>query len=59
AIATFIYSFLRTKAKASHLYCVVGTSTFILLLGVMSHFLTLEYPQGLLQNYVELPWPLQ
>jgi len=37
----------------------IGTASFILLLGAMSHFLTLEYPQGILQEYVTLPWPLQ
>ena len=59
AVSTFIYSFIRLKAKMSHLGCAIGTGGFVLLLGIMSYFLTLEYPQGLLQNYVKLPWPLQ
>jgi hypothetical protein len=31
-------------------------STGILFLGTMSHFLTLRYPGGLLQAYLEMPW---
>ena len=57
--AAFIYAFLRVRAGSSHLVCIVYTATFVLLLGVMSHFLVLYYPQGLLQDYVTLPWPLQ
>ncbi len=59
AVSIFIYSFLRFKARTSHLGCAFGTVCFIFLLGIMSHFLTLEYPQGLLQSYLTLPWPLQ
>jgi len=59
AVSAFIYSFLRVKAQASYLGSAIGTASFILLLGAMSHFLTLEYPQGILQEYVTLPWPLQ
>jgi putative tricarboxylic transport membrane protein len=57
--AAFIYTFLRLRARSSHLVCAVYTGVFVLLLGAMSHFLVLYYPQGLLQNYVTLPWPLQ
>ena len=57
--AAFIYLFLRRRAQASHLLCAGYTAVFVLLLGIMSHFLVLYYPQGLLQDYVTLPWPLQ
>lgn len=57
--AVFIYTFLRVRAQSSHFFCAVYTGVFVLLLGIMSHFLVLYYPQGLLQNYVTLPWPLQ
>ncbi len=57
--AIFIYTFLRLRAHASHLVCTIYTGAFVLLLGIMSHFLVLYYPQGLLQDYVALPWPLQ
>lgn len=57
--AAFIYAFLRIRARSSHLFCAAYTGVFVLLLGIMSHFLVLYYPQGLLQDYVTLPWPLQ
>ena len=58
-VASFIYAFMRVKAKVPHWACALGAGTFVLLLGVLSHLLSLEYPQGLLQDYVTLPWPLQ
>jgi hypothetical protein len=57
--AAFIYAFLRVHARSTHVVCLAYTATFVLLLGAMSHFLVLYYPQGLLQDYVTLPWPLQ
>jgi len=58
-IAAFIYAFMRVKARVPHWSCALGAAIFVLLLGILSHLLSLEYPQGLLQNYVTLPWPLQ
>lgn len=58
-IGSFIYLFIRRKAGMSHVGCAVSAAAFILLLGALSHFMTLRYPEGLLQDYVTLPWPLQ
>jgi len=58
-IASFIYVFVRHKARMSHLGCAISAGIFILLLGTLSHFMTLRYPEGILQDYVTLPWPLQ
>ncbi len=58
-ISAFIYAFMRVKARVPHWACALGAAVFVLLLGILSHLLALEYPQGLLQDYVELPWPLQ
>jgi hypothetical protein len=58
-IGSFIYVFIRLKARLSHLGCAISAGAFILLLGTLSHFMTLEYPEGILQSYVTLPWPLQ
>jgi putative tricarboxylic transport membrane protein len=58
-IASFIYIFIRLKAGLSHFYCAISAGVFVLLLGALSHFMTLRYPEGLLQSYVTLPWPLQ
>lgn len=58
-IAVFIYSFMRVKARCSHVACAVGAAVFVLLLGLLSERLVLQYPEGLLQSYMTLPWPLQ
>jgi putative tricarboxylic transport membrane protein len=58
-IGTFIYFFVRLKAGLSHLGSAISAGAFVLLLGILSHFMTLMYPEGLLQSYVTLPWPLQ
>ena len=58
-IATFIYVFIRRKAGLSHLACAISAAAFVLLLGALSHFMTLRYPEGVLQEFVTLPWPLQ
>jgi len=58
-VSAFIYAFMRVKARVPHWACVLGATAFVLVLGTLSHFLTLEYPQGILQDYVTLPWPLQ
>ena len=58
-IASFIYAFMRVKARVPHWACALGAGAFVLLLGVLSHLLALEYPRGLLQSYIDLPWPLQ
>jgi hypothetical protein len=58
-VGTFIYAFVRLKARMSHLGCAISAGAFILLLGALSHFMTLRYPEGLLQDFVTLPWPLQ
>jgi TctA family transporter len=58
-IGSFIYVFVRLKAGLSHLGCAIYAGVFIMLLGTLSHFMTLQYPEGILQSYVTLPWPLQ
>ena len=50
---------MRLKGGLSRFASVLSAGAFILLLGLLSHFMTLMYPEGLLQSYVTLPWPLQ
>jgi hypothetical protein len=54
--ALFIFSFLQVKAGNAPIKHALMASTGILFLGTMSHFLTLRYPGGLLQAYLEMPW---
>ena len=58
-VGIFIYLFVRLKGGLSRFASVLSAGAFILLLGLLSHFMTLMYPEGLLQSYVTLPWPLQ
>jgi len=59
-LGVFIYiaTFLRIKAGARWIWCIVGAFGAVALLSTLGHFLALRYPQGLLQNMFELPWPL-
>jgi len=60
-VATFTYVFLRVKGGVRHAYCALNSFIFICVLGTVQHFMTLEYPRGVLQLYlgVNLPWPFQ
>jgi TctA family transporter len=59
ALAIFVFAFLRSRAELSLIkiliYCAVCVG-FMMFLG---HMLTLDFPAGLLQRWVELPWPLR
>jgi putative tricarboxylic transport membrane protein len=57
AVTLFIIIFLRHQARASYTLCITLALAFLLLLAVFAQALVLEYPTGLLQNYVPLPWP--
>ena len=37
----------------------LGGLLAVLLFSTLGHFLTLDYPSGLLQAMLELPWPLE
>ncbi len=60
-VAAFIYIFILKKAEWGHRNCAISAGAFVLFLGALSHFLTLEYPAGVLQSVfqIDLPWPLQ
>jgi len=57
AVAVFIFTFLRLKARASYFACTIGVVVVITILGVLGAALVLEFQHGFLQNYVPLPWP--
>jgi TctA family transporter len=56
AIMAFVSAFITVKAGGSLIRNVALGGTTIVFLGLMSYFLTLKYPEGLLQNYVPMPW---
>lgn len=59
-LGTFIYIslFLRLKAGVRWHWAMVGALGMVAVLAAFGHFLVLQYPEGLLQHYFELPWPL-
>jgi hypothetical protein len=59
AMALFFALFLLVEARASALRNAVLTASAILFLAAMSHVFVLDFPRGLLQDRVELPWPIR
>ena len=57
-VLVFICAFLRIKARVAWIPAVLGASGVIIVLSVLSHLLVFDYPGGLLQQLVDLPWPL-
>ena len=54
--ALFIFLFIQKKVGNNPLkHALMGISG-VTFLGIMSYFLTLRYPQGLLQQVIEMPW---
>lgn len=58
SIAVFFIAFLLLKARASLLRTTVLTSVAVSFLITLAHVMVLDLPQGILQNTVDLPWPL-
>jgi hypothetical protein len=56
-IVVFISVFLRVKARVTWPRAALAASGAIVVLSLLSHVLVLEYPRGLLQHLVEMPWP--
>ena len=57
AVGIYMFSFIRLKAKTSILWSLVSAVSAMGLLATLAHFLVLEYPMGLLQQFIPLPWP--
>jgi putative tricarboxylic transport membrane protein len=59
ALAAFFVVFLRVRAGVSWLRVAVLTAGGLSVILVLGHFLVLDFPRGLLQDMVDLPWPLR
>ena len=57
-IFVYITAFLRMKAGVRWHWAVVGALGAVAVFTVLGDLLVLYYPGGLLQEMVELPWPL-
>ena len=58
SIALFFVAFLLLKARTSLLKTATLTACAVLFLATLSHIMVLDLPRGLLQDTVELPWPI-
>ena len=59
ALAAFLATFLRVRAQCSWLKTLILTASGIALMCFMAGALNRDFPPGLLQAFVELPWPLR
>ena len=58
ALAAFLFAFIRYRAGRSTLFAAGYTVAGILFMCVMAGLLNRDFPPGLLQSFVTLPWPL-
>ncbi len=58
ALASFLILFFRIRAGAAWLKTSILTAAGIGLMCIMAFMLNRDFPPGLLQRFVELPWPL-
>jgi putative tricarboxylic transport membrane protein len=59
ATILFFIVFLRVKAEASWARTLILTAVAAGFLAFLGDLLVLDYPPGLLQSYVDLPWPMR
>ncbi|HYC44519.1 MAG TPA: tripartite tricarboxylate transporter permease [Burkholderiales bacterium] len=57
-IFVYITVFLRVKAHVAWHKAALSASGAVIVLSVLSYILVLDYPGGLLQYLVAMPWPL-
>jgi putative tricarboxylic transport membrane protein len=53
----FITTFLRVKAQVRWPLAALGAAGAIGVLSLLSYLLVLDYPEGILQVLVDMPWP--
>jgi putative tricarboxylic transport membrane protein len=58
-LALFFAAFLHFKARAPAWRNAVLTASAVLFLAGMSYIFVLDFPRGLLQDLLEMPWPLR
>jgi len=56
-IFVYLCAFLRVKAHVAWPRAALGALGAIGVLSLLSHVLVLDYPRGILQSLVEMPWP--
>ena len=57
ALAVFLVSFFKVRARASWLKTLCLSGVGVLFMCLMAKLLNRDFPPGLLQSYMTLPWP--
>ncbi|MEM9582683.1 MAG: tripartite tricarboxylate transporter permease [Pseudomonadota bacterium] len=57
ALAIFLFSFMRVRAQVSTVFAAIYAAAGIAFMCGMAALLNRDFPPGLLQSYVDLPWP--
>ncbi len=58
ALGIFLFSFMIYRARMSLVFATLYTAVGICFICAMAWLLNRDFPPGLLQDYVDLPWPL-
>ena len=58
ALAVFLFAFIRWRAGRPPLFAALYTAAGILFMCAMAWLLNRDFPAGLLQGTIDLPWPL-
>ena len=58
SIGLFVFIFLSKIARASFRFSLVSAIGVWIALAAISHFMIMDFPPGILQGYIELPWPI-
>ncbi len=58
ALAIFLILFFKLRAGLGGLYSMTLTACGLVFICGMAYVLNRDFPQGVLQNYLTLPWPL-
>jgi hypothetical protein len=56
-VFAYVIAFMRVKGQTSWRKAVIAAACAVIVLSLLSYFLVVDYPQGLLQFLFELPWP--
>lgn len=59
SLAIFITAFLVTRTRIGWVKSLIYAALCIAFMATLGHFLTLDFPAGVLQRAVDMPWPLK
>lgn len=58
ALALFFFTFLHVRARTSVLKAAILTFCALTFITSLAYILNCDFPYGLMQHYLDLPWPL-